>query len=60
MNEKKMQKTEMEFIRFDTADVITTSGGMDAKGQNPSNDYGEIVAGIGNLNTLGSFGQPLQ
>ena len=28
---KKMQKPEMQFIAFDTADGITTSGGMEGK-----------------------------
>ena len=44
---KKMQKPEIEFIEFGTADVITTSGGMDAEGENTDSGYGGIIGGIG-------------
>ena len=55
---KKMQKPEIEFIKFDTTDVITTSGGMDVIDQKSGNDYGGIVSGIGGFG--GGIGQPLQ
>ena len=47
--EKKMQKPEMEFVEFLTADVITTSGGMNAKGENQDSGYSGIIEDIGGL-----------
>ena len=52
---KKMQEPEMEFIKFDAADVIMTSGGMDAKGQESTTGYSGVTYLGG-----GGFGQPLQ
>ena len=52
---KKMQESEIEFIKFDAADVITTSGGMDAKRQESTTGYG-VVTNFGG----GGMGQPLQ
>ena len=42
---KKIQKPEMEFIKFNTADVITTSGGMDGFfGQQTDPGYGKVTS----------------
>ena len=54
---KKMFKPEIEFIKFDTVDVITTSGGMDGvSGQAPDEGYGTVTPISGG----GTIGQPLQ
>ena len=52
---KKMLKPEIEFIEFNTTDVITTSGGMDAKGQQSITGYSKVTYLGG-----GGLGQPLQ
>ena len=52
----KMEKAEIEFVEFDSTDVITTSGGMDGiKDQAPESDYGEVTP-IGG----GAVNEPLQ
>ena len=54
---KKMQKSEMEFIEFNTADVITTSGEMDGVlGQAGGEGYSGVTALSGNR----GLGNPLQ
>lgn len=56
---KKIQKPEMEFIEFNTADVITTSGGMDGVlGQQTDPGYGEVtpISGGGGLGGGLGFG----
>ena len=54
---KKIQKPEMEFIEFNTADVITTSGGMDGLGQAPGEGYSDVTPiGSGGLGGPISFG----
>ena len=53
-----MKKPIVEFIEFETEDVILASGGMDA-GEKKDGDYGKIIEGIGDLGG-GSLGNPLQ
>ena len=55
---KIMKKPEIQFIEFETEDVILASGGMDAGGKKEG-DYGKIIEGIGDLGG-GSLGNPLQ
>lgn len=52
---KKMQKPEIEFIKFNNTDVITTSGGMDVKDQESTGGYGGVTDFGG-----GGIGKPLQ
>ena len=57
-DEKKMLKPEIEFIEFDTADVITTSGDpMDGvKNQESTDGYSNVTPLSGDT----GLGRPLQ
>lgn len=53
---RKTEIPEVEFIRFDAADVIATSGGpMDGEGPEGTSGYGGVTDLGG-----GGIGQPLQ
>lgn len=59
MKEKKrIQKPEMEFIQFNTTDVITTSGGPMGVGGDTTPDYGGVtgLGGIGGMTIGGDTG----
>ena len=54
-----MKKPEIQFIEFETEDVILASGGMDVNEKNTKEGYGDIIGGIGDLGG-GTIGKPLQ